>query len=201
MFHAGGYAFGSVSLLSDAANLARSVGLRPVLVDYTLGDPAAALRDAKRAVRAESRGGRRVVAYGESAGGGIALRLAQLGMVREAAAISPVIDLQKYAVASIADPKTRRQILGTRREQRQLSPALHRSLNPMYASYGHDELTDANFGVLASEVRLWLSDDPLAVGGEVAGGHMGLPGAYPRVSNRAICWLVKGRRAQPAACS
>jgi acetyl esterase/lipase len=176
MFHGGGFAFGEPSYVDYPASVARQRGARVLQVRYPLGDPKAALRCARRLAQRFSH--RRVLAYGESAGGALAVRLAQSrGLVDRAAAYSPAV-------------KTTR--LHFYRDR----PGLGRAMNldrrtvrvPTLALAAEGDTTD-NGGFRRRIVR-WAQGDPKVQLRRVEGLHTS--GAeYPRNARAAVRWLLR----------
>lgn len=186
MFHAGGYVFGTPSLLMEAADAARQHGLDPVPVRYTLGDPAKALRDAKAAARRAGRGGRIVFAYGESAGGGLAARVAQLGLAERAATLSPLANLDGFADLSVPQPRPQHRAFGSEAAQHRLSPTNFLSPVPIQALIGIDE-TPSPF---TDWIERWARKDDavrmqLVPGGHIASGH------YEAAVQKALQFLTR----------
>ncbi len=186
MFHAGGFAFGDPSLLDYAAEIGRSRGFRTVQVDYPLGDPGGALAFARALAEDASRGKRQAFAYGESAGGSLAARLAELGAVDAAVGISPVADVVSWADETVPDPEWQRAFLGSTREQRRVSPAFYPVDEPLLVTVGREEE-----GVIADGIESWVATDPGVELRRVAGKHLGDGGDYGRIVNRALGWLAR----------
>ena len=92
--HPGGYFLYDASMMAAVDASFEGQGFKAVAVDYTKGDIEAGWRDVKAAAR--NYPGRRVYAYGESAGGGFAAMLAAKGLVDGAVALSPLIDLRPW---------------------------------------------------------------------------------------------------------
>jgi acetyl esterase/lipase len=140
MFHAGGFVLGTSQLLADSAEIARNIGFKPVLVEYTKADPARALQDARKAAKTNSKGRRDVVTYGESAGGTLSARLAQAGLVEAATTYSPIADVQKFADRLFnGDEVTEQAFLGTEAEQARVSPRGRDSKAPILALLASEE--------------------------------------------------------------
>jgi acetyl esterase/lipase len=93
MFHAGGFIFNCTTpCLAWAADVAENHGFKARDIEYPLGSVPSAMAAAVDAVPPR----RRVFAYGESAGGLLAARLAQTGRVEAAAVQPPVSNLPFY---------------------------------------------------------------------------------------------------------
>jgi acetyl esterase/lipase len=168
MFHSGAFVFGSTESLTEAAATARDVGFRPVLVDYPLGDLPRAVSTSARTAKRYMRSGRRVYAYGESAGGTLAALLAERGLVRAAGSYSQVTDLPAY-VRSAPDPDLYREYLGaTDRQIRRASPARGTTDLPFLAITGRTD-----FAGFAAATRAWARANPTVRARIVPGGHSG----------------------------
>jgi acetyl esterase/lipase len=93
MFHAGGFIFNCTTpCLAWAEDVAENHGFKARDIEYPLGSVPSAMAAAVDAVPPR----RRVFAYGESAGGLLAARLAQTGRVEAAAVQPPVSNLPFY---------------------------------------------------------------------------------------------------------
>lgn len=112
-FHAGGFYMGDPSMIEPACETPRAAGLECVAVDYPLGDMPAAIRKARRAAR---RYDGRVLAYGESAGGILAARLAYDGKAIAAATVASPMDLAHYEHPN--DPDLWRKAGATMKDRR-----------------------------------------------------------------------------------
>lgn len=125
--HGGGYVLGSADEMKATDALFERLGYRAVSIDYTRGNISAGWRDVKAA--AGSYGPRRrVYAFGVSAGGGYAAKLAERGMVDAAFGSSPLVDLTgKWAPIGAYFRCT------TRHCRRRFSPALRNPRNPFRA--------------------------------------------------------------------
>lgn len=140
LVHGGGFYAGAPEAMEYAAAIAADDGrfatLQPA---YPLDDLAAAferVRDVALGLRAQ---GRRVYAYGDSAGGAIAAWLASRGYVRAAAAKSPPTALRAwrsryarhYALAPPGDPHSWRHLRATAQTLRSYSSANRPSRRPL----------------------------------------------------------------------
>src|SRR4029078_2541024 len=108
---------------------------------------------------------RQVVAYGESAGGALAARLAQKGLVSAATAYMPPTDL-----SSVADPTLTAMIqsLSARPEMiRRMSVARHRTRNPVLAQIARDDVL-----IDPAQTEAWAKSDPRVRAQLVAGTHI-----------------------------
>lgn len=160
LMHAGGFLLGDPLLERDAVREARSRGFETANLDYVLGNLPAAVRQVSRIARGFSAAGRRVFAYGESAGGTLAALLAERGLVERAVAVSPVPDLRGWPDLPLA-------FVGLKRAQAaRYSPALHPAVAPLLMLVAR---LDAP--VVIAEDRAWARQDPLVVARMVAGGH------------------------------
>lgn len=135
-------------------HLAEKMGFQERVVRYTLWDIPQAMRDARASVPAR----RRVFAYGESAGGLFAARLAQKGLVEAAALQSPVANLPRW-LSAFSDPGFASGLLKvpTLDERRRYSPHRYRSRKPIFAVAGASDshLTPATLAWAAKRKRVW----------------------------------------------
>lgn len=163
LFHGGGFVWGNPSI-PDAEALARAHGLRPIEVDYRLGNLEAALRDAERATERPGR----IVAYGESAGAALATRMAQRGLVEAAVGWMPPSDLRRLTPEgqAIID-----RLGATQRQLRRVSPGLHRTRNPVLA-----QIADRDVLIPPQQSLRWAKRDPRVKAQMVDGTHY-LPAA------------------------
>lgn len=140
LIHGGGFVEGSPAMMDYAATIAGREGefatLQPA---YPLNDLAGAFeRLADVALELEAQG-RAVYAYGDSAGGAIAVWLAANGYVEAAAAKAPPTALvgwrsataRHYATAGASDRRSWRHLGATPRVRRKYSTAFRRSLRPV----------------------------------------------------------------------
>jgi acetyl esterase/lipase len=183
MFHAGGFVFDTPDMLEKAVPAARQRGFRAIRVTYTEADPAAALDDARKA--AERFRGRRVYAYGESAGGSLAARLAQLGLVRSAATYSPVADVSVFAEGIYTDEEQEEGFLGTEAEQRRVSPTGKDSQRPILALAAAGESPP-----LKRAITHWARSDTDVIRRVVPGDHLGTDGEYEANMDRGLDWIA-----------
>jgi acetyl esterase/lipase len=133
-------------------------------VDYRLGNLRQAWRDAKRAAGAYG-SRRQVTAYGESAGGALAARLAQKGRVSAASAYMPPTDL-----SNVQNPTLTGMIesLGASpRMLRRMSVAKHRTRNPVLAQIARDDVL-----IDPDQTRAWAKRDPRVRAQMVDGTHV-----------------------------
>lgn len=177
LFHGGGFLFGSSELMAEEARLARRYGFEAVAVTYPLNDPEAALRVARKQAQKYPRA-REVYAYGESAGGALAGRLAQarrLG-VDGAALYSPLVDTTTFQDGLFADAER--------------LPLWGRSVRgPTLALVAEQE--DPPY---ARDIRRWARSDRRVRLSEVPGDHLGSGGEHAANAQRAIEFL--DRKAQ-----
>ncbi len=125
--HGGGYVLGSTDGMKVTNASFEALGYKAVSIDYTRGNIGAGWGDVKAA--AQSYGPRRhVFAFGTSAGGGYAAKLAERGMVNAAFGSSPLVDLTgKWAASGVYFRCT------TGHCQRRFSPALRSPMSPYRA--------------------------------------------------------------------
>lgn len=93
-FHAGGFFQGDPALVEPACEVPRAQGVRCIAVEYPLGDMDAAFRRARQVARHHR--GAAVLAYGESAGGVLAARLAHDGLAAASASVASPLDLAAF---------------------------------------------------------------------------------------------------------
>jgi acetyl esterase/lipase len=140
LIHGGGFVEGSPAMMDYAATIAAREGEFATLQPYyPLNDLAGAferLADAALALEAQ---GREAYAYGDSAGGAIAVWLAANGYVEAAAGKAPPTALvgwrsataRHYATAAASDRRSWRHLRATPRVRRQYSTAFRSSLRPV----------------------------------------------------------------------
>jgi hypothetical protein len=185
MFHGGGFIGGSPDQLDVAAAVARDAGFETVQVDYALGDSVQALRDAKRIARHRGRR-HRVFAYGESAGGTLACRLAELKLAAAANCMSPVADIVAWGRSVQPDPELRRGLLGTLKQRRYVGLVGHPAKRPVEAEVGEEDFPD-----IVDGIRRWTEADPRVRLVTVPGGHVGSDSHYEANMTRAVAWLAR----------
>jgi dienelactone hydrolase len=95
LFHAGAFTMGSPADMAEEASAARRRGFKPRAVAYALGNLPQTIRDTKAAASRYAMR-RTVVAYGESAGGGLAAMLASRGLVDAAVTYSGVNNMPAW---------------------------------------------------------------------------------------------------------
>lgn len=106
VLHWGGFTGGTAAQMQPHVVALRSPGVTVRAQDYPLNEPAAAERSVARVARHYRRSGQRVIAYGTSVGGTLALRLRELGAVDGAVAVSPVIDVPTWWKPLYGVPQT-----------------------------------------------------------------------------------------------
>ena len=137
LFHGGSWLRGHAPSMAIPAQIARRYGLKPVSVEYPLGNVVAANQTARRVAKAWRDSGYDVVAFGESAGGQMATLLAVEGRVDYAVGNAPVSDLLRYFEGNEqefwdrldADEETRRE----------LSPALQPQGHPVFLLHSPED--------------------------------------------------------------
>jgi acetyl esterase/lipase len=147
LIHGGGFVEGSPSGMDYATAIAgREGGFATVQPAYPLNDLVGAFERLADVALALQGQGREVYAYGDSAGGAIAVWLASQGYVEAAAAKAPLTALvgwrsataRHYATAARGDHRSWRHLRATPRVRRIYSTAFRRSLRPVriYQSCG-----------------------------------------------------------------
>jgi hypothetical protein len=138
-----------------------------------------AWREVSDIVRRYKAAGRRIVAYGDSAGGNLAALLAQHGLAEAAVVNSPPSSLVNWPYREGKDAPT--QVLGmdvwevekmSLTERGFLSPKLHRTRNPIRVMATPDDTVvpysmNATWAKADANVKLW----------QIKGDHMGGAGA------------------------
>ncbi|MDX6608063.1 MAG: hypothetical protein QOD14_2603 [Solirubrobacterales bacterium] len=187
MFHPGGFIFNcSTPCLAWAEGVARKAGFVPRDIEYPLGSVPAAMTAAVEAVPRK----RRVFAYGESAGGLLAARLAQTGRVEAAAVQSPVANLPLFFwwLAQDTGNSSVPGLLGvpTLADQRAYSPACHHTAGVILATAAadNDHLTPATLA--------WAKKDRHVSAVKVPGDHLDSTGTlYPGRVRLLLGWLAR----------
>lgn len=147
LIHGGGFVEGSPSGMDYAAAIvAREGEFATTQPAYPLNDLAGAFERLAEVALALQGQGREVYAYGDSAGGAIAVWLASQGYVEAAAAKAPLTALvgwrsataRHYATAARGDHRSWRHLQATPRVRRTYSTAFRPSLRPVriYQSCG-----------------------------------------------------------------
>lgn len=125
LLHGGGWTHGSATDEAYSMAAIQRTGLRAVSIDYPLNDPMGAMRAAQKAARYYHRRGRKVFAYGHSAGGTIAAQLAARGQVDAAVIWEAPINLFTWRAGYLGAPKFWENMGVDRSTRRSLSP-VHR---------------------------------------------------------------------------
>jgi acetyl esterase/lipase len=140
LIHGGGFVEGTPAMMDYAATIAAREGdfvtRQPA---YPLNDLAGAFERLAGVALALGAQGREVYAYGDSAGGAIAVWLAANGYVEAAAGKAPPTALvgwrsataRHYATADASDRRSWRHLRATPRVRRKYSTAFGRSLRPV----------------------------------------------------------------------
>jgi acetyl esterase/lipase len=140
LIHGGGFFGGDPGYMDYAAAIATEQGQFATLQpSYPLDDLPAAFAQMKDLALSLRRQGRRVFAYGDSAGGAIAAWLAARGYVRAAAAKAPPTALRawdslfarQYRTDPASDPHSWRHLSATEDDLRTYSSARRPSLRPL----------------------------------------------------------------------
>lgn len=153
-------------------------------IDYTLNDPLTAWKEVKQAALKAKRSGRKVIAYGESAGGVFASRLAELGFADRAVANAPPSNLTNWNLNN--DPNYWNTLKHHGMETRKyLSPAFHKSMNPILVQQSaSDVVTPYNMN------RRWAARDQKVGFQSYQGGHV-LGDNYTGNLTNAMTYLRK----------
>ena len=96
VLHWGGFTGGGPAWMRPHVEALSAPGVAVMAPAYPLGDPRAAERAVVRMAREHRRAGRRVIVYGTSSGGTLALRLGQRGLADAVVAVAPVVDLVRF---------------------------------------------------------------------------------------------------------
>ena len=184
LYHPGGFVFGDPSSMTAAKRRARKAGFAARAVDYGSGrmplgrQTKRAFKEAKRL----NRKGREVYAYGESAGGLIASRLAQKGLAKGAAVQAPVANLPKF----LEDLPGLGGTLGvpTRKSQQKYSPSKYRSRSKILAYAPREDS-------LSPATQKWAKRDPRVKVKRTSGGHLA---NRDQTMNTAMRWLARQRK-------
>ena len=129
VFHPGGFVWGDTEQMYRAVTIANEMGFYVDNVDYPLEDLKGAVAAAEQAAAQYED----VYAYGESAGGTLAALLAQRGLVKAAAAYSPVANLRVFARHLAPDPPYADLVNATNADLRRASPIYFDSSLPILA--------------------------------------------------------------------
>jgi len=100
LIHGGSFGLGGPYMTQDSCRAFAAKGYYVINSDYPLGDLLGAERYLGVQVTSARKGGRKVFAYGESAGGGLAALLASRSLVNAAFAWAPVSDLYRWKAES-----------------------------------------------------------------------------------------------------
>ncbi len=186
LLHGGGFLFEGEDRMAVASELAGELGFEVSYVDYPLFDLPGAIATAERHARALGRGGRTVLAFGESAGGTLAALLAQRGLVDAAATYSPVADMRAFPAHTEDAEQYMEFIQADRRDLRRASPALFTSSAPILALRAAGDR-----GFVARGMRRWARRDHAVELVRVPGRHSGArqPAFYARNATLALRWL------------
>jgi hypothetical protein len=198
LFHCGGFVWPCPSPCMPYAQAAGFFyGFEPRVVDYPLWSVPEAMRAAVAAVPPH----RPAYAYGESAGGLLAARLAQRGSVRAAAVQSPVanlpffIGLVQSGLVQSGSPFSISTLLDvpTLAEQRCYSPVHNRTRNPVFATAAMED-------TLTPPTLRWARKARRVLAVTVPGDHLGSTGLlYPSRVQFLLGWLAC--RAGTRVCS
>lgn len=192
LFPEGGFVTPCVEpCLAQAQSIARHFGFAPRVVEYPLGSIPAAMQAAIAAVPRN----RAAFAYGESAGGLLAARLAETRRVGAATLHSPVSDLPYFiSVASFLNATEMGPPLGVPAlsDQKAYSPDAHRTLNPIFAVAAADDW-------LTPDTVAWARSQKRVRTTVVPGDHLDGSGLlYPGRVELLLGWLAC--RARTATC-
>jgi acetyl esterase/lipase len=192
LFPSGGFVAPCVEpCLAEAKGIASDSGFAPRVVENPLGSIPAAMQAAIAAVPRH----RAAFAYGESAGGLLAARLAEMGRVGAATLHSPVSDLPHFiSVASYLNGTDMGPPLGVAdlSDQRTYSPDAHRTVNPIFAIAAADDW-------LTPDTVAWARAQKRVRTTLVPGDHLDTSGSlYPGRVELLLGWLAC--RARTASC-
>jgi hypothetical protein len=187
IFHSGGFIYAGKPM-NQAAQAARRRGFEPKIVDYPLLNVPGAVRESTQLAKRLNRRGRTVYAYGESAGGTLALLLAERGLVRAASAQAPVADIPGWITSTGNDVDRLAALLKLDSQQLvELSPDTHGTVSPIIAEA---PLDDAISPITTS----WAARRRLVKAVSVPGVHLD-PTYYAQNLNLAMRFLSERRRA------
>lgn len=196
LFHPGSFVADLDPGMVRARAAAKQRGFKPRVVDYALSNVPAAMKQSNRLAKRLEAKGRSVSAYGDSAGGAIALALAQRGRVRSAAANSPVTSIPKFLkgihnAGGDAEGLAKHLHLANPAKQKKFSVAKGRpSRSPSLAFAPHDDM-------LSLPTLKWGQKDKRVKVRETPGGH--LDGAtYDSSLNQAMKYLSLNPPFHPA---
>lgn len=193
LIHGGGFFEGSPAAMDYAAEIAAAedafLTLQPA---YPLNDLPGAFRRLREVALDLRDRGRRVYAYGDSAGGAIAAWLASRGFVRAAAAKSPPTALRawrsryarRYVTALPGDPHSWRHLHADREDLRTYSSAHRPSRRPLRIFHGCADTVvpcGMNIGFAARDPRVSLVRVP---------GQHGDPAARAHSFELGLRWLT-----------
>ena len=165
LLHPGGFVYGTAASMDAAAKVARGEGLSPVEVHYPLGSPSKAVNYSARVARSWQKKGHIVYAYGESAGGAIAAKLAERGVVDRAAVQAPVSNIPNFFESLGVAAKLPR---GWRADALNASPVAQRSRHTIRAWVPRQDQ-------LSRDTWRWINKDPHVTGTAIPGGHLEQP--------------------------
>lgn len=182
MFHQGGFIGGADDMMDQQQQLARQAGFKPVRVNYTLGNLGQAVKDAKAAAKAYNPK-RKVLSYGESAGGGLSALLADRGLTDAGFSYSGVNDLPAWyqgreqdLAAVQANPELLNRFNPSRKQSkskiRTYTTAVDRFVNPQ-------------------STLDWAARDPNVSTQQVSGEHIPHEQADMANVQSAMDWLIK----------
>ncbi len=187
IFHSGGFIFAGKPM-HQAAHAARRRGFVPKIVNYPPLNVPGAVRQSTQLAKRLNRRGRTVYAYGESAGGTLALLLAERGLVRAASAQAPVADIPGWITSTGSDVNKVGALLKLDSAQLvELSPDTHGTLSPIMAEV---PVEDPISPITAS----WAARRRLVKAVSVPGRHLD-PAYYTRNLSLAMRFLSERRRA------
>ena len=166
VFHPGGFIFGDTEQMHRAVTIATEMGFNVDNVDYPLEDLNGAVAAAEQAASQYED----VYAYGESAGGTLAALLAQRGLVKAAAAYSPVANLKVFGKRLNLDPPYADLVHATQVDLRRASPIHFDSALPILALTPKHDARWMN-----RNTQSWAAADPEVDALTVPGGHLGDP--------------------------
>ena len=187
-FHPGGWILGAGHPMTREQEAARLQGFETINVDYVLGDVPTAFAQAVQLAKQLKKRGRRVHAYGESAGGTMAAFLAQRGLVNAAAVHSPVSNIPDFinqlaGIGQYSRDFFDQQLKLTPQTEEVFSPVFRRkkSKRPIFAIAPQSDS-------LSPGTVEWANRDPNVMLVAPPGGHLEQSN-FPEILAQSMSWL------------